>query len=395
VFVILAAVAFARAALPQSEPPISYYDAAIGKTGLALKSTLQSIIRNHTVLPYTGSGIDTWAALKILDQDTLNSNNVILVYSGFSVPKSQQFNGDTGTWDREHLWPQSYGITVFNSNSRAKRDLFDLRPINVSVNSSRGNKYYDISTPPVTTYPGAPGSTYDSNSWEPREPEKGSIARSMFYMAVRYDGSDPDVPDLELSDTPNAGQYRFGKLTTLLAWHRQFSVTASERERNQLVYVDYQHNRNPFVDHPDYAEMVFYGVSPGEAWKSTCFTVAEINDPTISGDAADPDGDGLGNLLEYLFNRDPRQPDQSATVTVSVAGQGGINNLFLNFPHNRNATDVSLSYEVSTDLRTWAATQPDLITAVVTSSEVEQITVRLSTSASAYFARIRATRMGP
>ena len=76
-------------------------------------------------------------------------------------------------------------------------------------------------------------------------------------MAVRYDGTDADVPDLELSDSPNSAQYRFGKLTTALAWHRQFAVAAPERQRNGRIYSDYQHNRNPFIDHPDYAEMVF------------------------------------------------------------------------------------------------------------------------------------------
>jgi hypothetical protein len=217
----------------------------------------------------------------------------------------------------------------------------------------------------------------------------------MFYIAVRYDGSDPDVPDLELSDSPSASLYRFGKLTTLLAWHRQFAVTAPEQQRNQIIYSDYQHNRNPFIDHPDYAEMVFYGVTPGQAWEDTHFTDAELADPSISGDAADPDGDRLGNLLEYVFNRDPRQPETSPAVTVGVTRQGAIRNLFLSFPHNRNATDVSLSYETSSDLHTWAVTQPQIVSTIITSSETEQITVRFSSTASADFVRIRATRNGP
>jgi len=92
------------------------------------------------------------------------------------------------------------------------------------VNSSRGNKFYDETTPPGSSYLDAPLSNYDADSWEPRTEEKGLIARSMFYMAVRYDGTEPDVPDLELSDSPRAAQYRFGKLTTLLDWHRQFPL---------------------------------------------------------------------------------------------------------------------------------------------------------------------------
>ncbi len=217
----------------------------------------------------------------------------------------------------------------------------------------------------------------------------------MFYMAVRYDGSDSDVPDLELSDTPNASLYRFGKLSTLLAWHRQVSVDALEKQRNQRIYSDYQHNRNPFVDHPDYAEMVFYGVSPGQAWSDTNFTDAELLDPNIGGDLADPDRDGLTNLLEYVFNLDPWLPDNLAIVTTTVTSSGGINNLFVTCPHNRNATDATLSYEISTNLQTWTAASAQLISATAISSEVEQITVRVSSSAPAYFVRIRATRNGP
>jgi len=104
-----------------------------------------------------------------------------------------------------------------------------LRQCVVSVNSSRGNKFYDETTPPGSSYPDAPLSNYDADSWEPRTEEKGLIARSMFYMAVRYDGTDPDVPDLELSDFPSAAQYRFGKLTTLLDWHRQFPCRCRAR----------------------------------------------------------------------------------------------------------------------------------------------------------------------
>jgi endonuclease I len=382
-------------AFAQSGAPLHYYDAAIGKTGLALKAALQGIIRNHTAIPYTASTTDTWDALKVLDEDPASSSYVLLVYSGFADLKSNQYTGSSGTWDREHLWPQSFGMSALNSNSRAKSDLFNLRPIDATVNSARGNKYYDDSTPPASTHPEAPGSTYDNNSWQPRAEEKGAIARTMFYMAVRYDGSDPDVPDLELSDTPNSAQAAFGKLSTLLAWHRQFAVGTAERYRNERVYSDYQHNRNPFVDHPDYAEMVFLGVSPGEAWKHTHFTAAGIADPSISGDAADPEGDGLGNLLEYLVNGDPWAPQVSAALIASVTSQANSHSVLVTYSRNRNATDVTVSYETSTDLKTWTAAPSQLVSAVVTSSETEQVTVSLPAAASGQLVRLRATRSTP
>lgn len=43
------------------------------------------------------------------------------------------------------------------------------------------------------------------------------------------------------------------KLSDLLQWHAQDPVDAYERRRNDLIYTKYQHNRNPFVDIPDFA----------------------------------------------------------------------------------------------------------------------------------------------
>jgi endonuclease I len=191
-------VAFGQSTLP----PVAYYDSAIGPTGAALKAALKQVIDGHTVLPYTATGTDTWDALKVLDEDPANAANVLMIYSGYSVAKTEQWTGSTGIWDREHLWPQSYGLVVLNADSRARRDIFNLLPVDVNVNSSRGNKYYDETTPPGSSYPDAPESSYDSDSWEPRTADKGPIARALFYMAVRYDGTDPDVPDLELRRFP-------------------------------------------------------------------------------------------------------------------------------------------------------------------------------------------------
>ena len=84
---------------------------------------------------------------------------------------------------------------ALSASSRAKTDLFNLRPIDTIVNSTRGNKFYDNATAPVTLVSGAPGSSYDGDSWEPRFADKGQIARSAFYIAVRYDGADADVLD--------------------------------------------------------------------------------------------------------------------------------------------------------------------------------------------------------
>ena len=42
-----------------------------------------------------------------------------------------------------------------------------------------------------------------------------------------------------------------GKLSVLLKWNEQDPVDDLERKRNEVIFTKYQHNRNPFIDHPN------------------------------------------------------------------------------------------------------------------------------------------------
>ena len=65
----------------RADAPPGYYDTAEGQSGQALRTALHQIINDHRVIPYSGGPTDVTAALKILDQDPDNTNNVILIYS--------------------------------------------------------------------------------------------------------------------------------------------------------------------------------------------------------------------------------------------------------------------------------------------------------------------------
>ena len=58
----------------------------------------------------------------------------------------------------------------------------------------------------------------DKDSWEPPREVKGDIARALFYMAIRYEGNEPNEVDLELTDTPDISKRHHGKLSVLLDW---------------------------------------------------------------------------------------------------------------------------------------------------------------------------------
>ncbi|GGN72916.1 hypothetical protein GCM10010112_41760 [Actinoplanes lobatus] len=226
----------------------TYYASALGKSGASLKSALHTIITTgDTSISYDA----VWNALMVTDQDPANSANVILLYSGISRSKTLN-GGATGNWNREHVWPQSHGD--FGTANGPGTDLHHLRPEDVTINALRGNKDFDTGGTAVS---GATGNYTDADSWEPRAAIKGDVARMVFYMAVRYEGDD-SWANLELNNsTANGSNPYLGKLSTLLAWNTADPPTAAERTRNQVIYSNYQHNRNPFIDHPEWAASIF------------------------------------------------------------------------------------------------------------------------------------------
>jgi endonuclease I len=303
---------------PAYAPPEGYYAGTSGLSGESLKSLLNSIIRNHTIIPYTAGATDVWDALQDLDEDPANSENVLLIYTGVSRSKGDtNGNGNTGngeSWEREHLWPKSYGIFEDGPDTS---DLFNLMACRRSVNSSRSNRIFAEADPSHPTDPGiappnCPDCLYDrvngqGGLWTPRPSEKGDIARALFYMAVRYDGRDSGTSDLELGDAPNSATSTFGHLETLLRWHQEDPVSEEERRRNHLIWSAYQGNRNPFVDHPEMAAAVFGSVpdlpaltltvnfsniNEGTSTTATVNIPSALEDPLTvslskSGDAAD------------------------------------------------------------------------------------------------------------
>lgn len=222
-----------------------YYEAAYGKSGAALKTALHEIIDDHKQLSYD----EVWNALKETDEDPNNPNNVILFYSGKSSPKNNN-GGNTTQWNREHTWAKSHGD--FGTSKGPGTDIHHLRPTNVQVNSSRGNLDFDNGG---STVSGCNGCYKDGDSFEPPNRVKGDVARILFYMATRYEPG--DRVDLELNEKVNNGKNPYhGKLSVLLQWHKQDPVDAFEENRNDVIQ-KWQGNRNPFIDHPEWAEMIW------------------------------------------------------------------------------------------------------------------------------------------
>jgi endonuclease I len=241
-----------------SQIPAGYYNMAEGLTGQQLKSALHEIIKDHKKFPYSSSSTDTWDILKATDKDTLNPDNVILFYSGWSINAAQEYNNSQG-WNREHVWAKSHGD--FGTGLGPGTDAHHLRPSDISVNSERSNKDFDDGGEIYIDYDGATECKTDADSWEPGDNIKGDVARMLFYMATRYEGESGE-PDLELVDAVNTiymnepGKGYHGKLSALLKWHKNDPVSSFEMNRNNVIY-SYQLNRNPFIDHPEFVSEIW------------------------------------------------------------------------------------------------------------------------------------------
>ena len=246
--------------------PSGYYDSVSGLDDDALKAALNDIIDGHTEFPYTSSGTDVWDILKVSDRDPNNSNNVLCVYTQYSMSAAGEYNSGNG-WSREHVWAKSHGD--FGTSTGTGTDVHNLKPADVSINSTRNNRDFDdggdavTDSSPPSGYNGSTDCFKTSTTFEPPDSLKGDIARIIFYMVVRYEGENGEV-DLEMvnyADSSPSGEPYHGVQSTLYSWHVADAVSSFEQNRNDVIY-SYQGNRNPFIDHPEYANYLWGGDSP-------------------------------------------------------------------------------------------------------------------------------------
>ena len=181
------------------------------------------------------------------------------IYTGFTQPSS--FTTYLDPINTEHIVPQSF----FGSISPMKSDLFNIRPTHGSANSARGNTPYgevidenaqwygiDASGNYVTTgnIPADPEnwSERSGNDWEPREEEKGDIARMVFYFYTMY-------------PTQAGSLSQLGELSMFYDWHLADPIDTFELTRNTRIQ-EVQGNANPYVSHPEWIELAWFWTGP-------------------------------------------------------------------------------------------------------------------------------------
>lgn len=253
--------------------PENYYTSLEGKASDELVQAIRDIISDPSVVRKHTYG-DAELMLKQADQNPLNSNQVWLMYveQGRGKYKFQTSSSNVGSWNREHIFPQSRGGFSNATSSQADgieiwettgpddiaaghSDGHHLRAEDGPENTSRSNRDYG------SDYNGPAG---NQGSW------KGDVARSLFYMAVRY-------PTLSLvnGNPPDSTPNQMGDLESLLVWNYLDPADDFEMNRNNVIY-QWQQNRNPFIDHPELADYI-WGEHAGEPW----YPQMSTNDPEL------------------------------------------------------------------------------------------------------------------
>jgi hypothetical protein len=152
-------------------------------------------------------------------------------------------------------------------------DMFHLVPTDGKVNGMRSNyPFGEVSNPTYTSGNGSklgpcsfPG--YAGIVFEPVDEYKGDFARNYFYMATRYENVIPtwhsnDVSAEAILQPNSYPVFETWFINLLLKWNTSDPVSQKEINRNNVIYNSFQHNRNPYIDHPEYVNSV-WGIYTG------------------------------------------------------------------------------------------------------------------------------------
>ncbi|MCM1484158.1 MAG: endonuclease [Muribaculaceae bacterium] len=266
--------------------PSGYYDACEGKCGQELLKALCATIADHTNVGYDG----LWEVYK--SSDVRADGTLWDIYTtkqwSSNFTKCGNYKNIGDCVNREHSFPKSWWG---GSKQTQYADAFHLYPTDGKVNGQRSNYPYgecaggtrlasNGSVQALGRLGTSTFSGYTDKVFEPDDEYKGDLARSYFYMATAYNSS------VSGWTQGNGGAMMAGNsypvFTTwatnlLLKWSRQDEVSQKELDRNDAIY-KYQHNRNPYIDHPELVEHI-WGDKRTVPWYANSTPTPELVSP--------------------------------------------------------------------------------------------------------------------
>ena len=255
----------------------SYYDSIditslTNNVGGTLRKALTSLAYPKGWHEYYTDATGTLSdKLQKSDADPDNNSNMIYFYTRNSVAKTYSNGGSS--WNREHVWCQSLsGSSSSSSNnlygeSYGGSDIHHIRPAIGSYNSLRSNAAFGVTYGPKSgmktiAHENGGYNYITGNVIEPVDEIKGDIARIVMYMYMHYsssianDGSKYSflgTMNIHFIMAPNRSTDCFKMLRD---WNAIDPVDDYERNRNEVAFRK-QGNRNPFIDHPSYADKIW------------------------------------------------------------------------------------------------------------------------------------------
>lgn len=234
-----------------------YYDSILTSSP-SFVTDLKNRIRN----PYNRISYDNYDETNIANFSSVNNGNgtrsVFCVYTGYEYIYTGVFTW--GVMSREHTFAHSWTPTFPSTSTDQYSDQHHLFPTHQNnANGRRSNHPFGVVV--NVTYQFLEGKVGTNASgqivYEPMDNQKGDVARSLYYMCVRYDGiggnswnfnwlNNTSLPSL--SEAPQ-------DTAVLLNWHRQDPPDKWEIDRNNYIQ-SIQQNRNPFVDHPEFINYI-------------------------------------------------------------------------------------------------------------------------------------------
>lgn len=329
-----------------AQVPNGYYNAADGKTGDELKVALHNIIKGHHVVSYEGL-LNAFAYT-----DCKPNGKIWDIYSNYEYSLSGncgEYEHEGDCWNREHTWPQSW----FNESTTPRSDLFHVYPTDGYVNGQRSNyPYGEVGNYIYISGNGSKLGTcvtsgYTGRVFEPIDEYKGDIARSYFYMSVRYYSEDSNWGT---SGMTNKSEILPWAMTMLLRWSDADPVSDKEIARNNAVY-GYQNNRNPFIDHPEYARMIWDpNWQGGTYYNITCATGLQHGSVSAPESAMEGTTVAISATPEpgYMVDTYSVYKTGSPNTTVTVSSNGTFTmpdydvTVSASFVENNNYYDIAL-----------------------------------------------------
>ena len=358
--------------------PSGYYTNAEGKTGYALKTELSFIIDGHTDRGYSA----LWTLYYTSDDKP--NGKVWDMYSDipggtppyeftFGNDQCGNYSGEGSCYNREHSFPKSW----FNDGTPMINDAHHIVPTDGYVNGRRGN--FPFGETNGGTYTSQNGSKvgsstlsgYSGTVFEPIDEYKGDFARIYFYMATRYE-SQIDSWSSDMLNGTEDQVYNDTFLRMLLSWHDSDPVSQKEVDRNNDVY-DFQGNRNPFVDHPEWVSCIWEGVCENSANPSLS---SSANSLSFSDQVFGSNSETLSfTLTGEDLTEDITISSSDAEFTIAIDSETNFSTSKTLSPDNTGEVSATI-YIKFTALSNTAETINGQLS--ITQSEVDNISINLS-----------------